>query len=377
MPDNKSHHYVPQFLLRHFASEPGGRYVRMFHIRSRRHVERASIRDQCARDYLYGKEPELEKALCALEGAASNVIRRIIDDGVVPELFTNEYLHFLIFLMFQWGRTPAAGARHEAMMTAFVRQFAKTHPGLPDELRPHIDQVVAKFSNPIANTLKFAATQFLVVADLRLKILRNRSNVDFVISDAPAVLHNQWCRRVKEWGSTGLACSGLQIFLPLSPSHLAVLYDTDVYEAGDPLADVVDVADDDEVAAYNRLQLASAENCLFYKSAATAVHIDAMPIDARQDREGVKGARFEADDQKDRENKRSFLVQVSHVPLNVDLKQGVLRQRFEAYTVPLHGRVQRWREEALAAAQEIENEFGPPRDRDRPKGPRRFRKIDD
>jgi hypothetical protein len=65
MPANKSHHFVPQFLLRQFATEPEGKHLCLFRVKERKHVKQASIRHQCARDDYYGKDPEMEKALPA------------------------------------------------------------------------------------------------------------------------------------------------------------------------------------------------------------------------------------------------------------------------------------------------------------------------
>jgi hypothetical protein len=53
MPDNKKHHYVPQFYLRNFGV---GSSISLFDIQRRRHIPRATIPGQCQRAYLYGSD---------------------------------------------------------------------------------------------------------------------------------------------------------------------------------------------------------------------------------------------------------------------------------------------------------------------------------
>src|SRR5260370_2780664 len=51
---HKSQHFVPQHYLRGFSSD--GRSVPLCHLKSGQIVPKASIKDQCSRDYFYGKD---------------------------------------------------------------------------------------------------------------------------------------------------------------------------------------------------------------------------------------------------------------------------------------------------------------------------------
>lgn len=69
----------------------------------------------------------------------------------------------------------------------------------------------------------------------------------------------------KAFGSgTGLACKGLQVFLPLSPKHLLHYYDGDVYRVGDKRQRVIFVKDDEDIHALNVLQCASAHANIYF-----------------------------------------------------------------------------------------------------------------
>ena len=75
VPDNKSHHYVPRFYLRNFSRS--GKSVDLFNIDSQRLIKNAPIKEQCCRDYFYGKNPDNEKSLSAAEGEVAQLFRLI------------------------------------------------------------------------------------------------------------------------------------------------------------------------------------------------------------------------------------------------------------------------------------------------------------
>ncbi len=125
--------------------------------------------------------------------------------------------------------------------------------------------------------MKHAVLAVPAVSDLRAKLLVNRTAHEFVTSDAPSVLHNMWCERFPA-GSTGLASAGLQFLLPLSPEHVLVLFDPDVYVCGDPLLDVVDLHQEDDVESLNSLQVAASRDSVFYRSPSTQPQLDAMDL---------------------------------------------------------------------------------------------------
>jgi len=333
----------------------------------RRHVPIVSIRDQCARDYMYGKELELERAFGELESAAAAVIRSIMSGNPAPDWGTSEFATLLVFMHFQWFRTPVALARQNAWDGEMIRQLAKSDPRLPPELRDPLDRVRVSSGMQVAEGLFLAARHWVLLEDLRMKVLRNISDLEFIIGDAPVVLHNQWCRRLRGWGSLGLACSGLQLLFPVSPEHLILLYDPDTYDV-EGATEIVSVSDDEEVHRLNYLQFAAADKAVFYRSAAMAPRVAEIPASVREDRLGVRASRFvsEAD-----ENSQLFVF--SNVPMNVDLRRGVIGMRPRASLTPLPQRMQRWRPEAYAKVRAMNR---PERHHARRGGCERYRRVE-
>jgi hypothetical protein len=86
--------------------------------------------------------------------------------------------------------------------------------------------------------------------DLRWKLLQNKTDLPFITSDHPAVRYNQFLEpRIRSGSNTGLVARGLQMFLPLSPKHVLVLFDSETYKVGGMKLRVmnVDVTHDEDV----------------------------------------------------------------------------------------------------------------------------------
>jgi len=181
----------------------------------------------------------------------------------------------------------------------------------------------------------------------------------------------------------GLTCSGLQICFPLSPKHLALFFDTDVYSVGAWNEDIVDVTDVRDVDGFNTLQLGAADTTVYYRSASMQPAIDRLPLNARDDKHGISGARYRAE-----EGTHNYLIVVSHRTLDVRLRAGVIKVRDEQ-RIPWAERQQRWRPEAEALAELIRQRRDGGRGRTRkgarreqaasraPRGSGRFIRVDD
>src|ERR1700692_2876002 len=79
MPNLKNQHFVPRCLLRPFTYQGEGRAINLYNIRGDRLIERASVKGQCARNYLYGKDGKIEQSLANIEGSFNSLRLRVID----------------------------------------------------------------------------------------------------------------------------------------------------------------------------------------------------------------------------------------------------------------------------------------------------------
>lgn len=228
MAVKKRQHYVPQFYLRNFSLRVSEKLISLLHIPSDRYVPKAGIKEQAYEDYFYGRV-EIEDALGDVEKVASRVINSAVATDELPPRLSEGHHALLVFTLFQGFRTRAAADEADDEADKLVRAVAGQVPHLKD----HLDEVEFSLTNAPAFSLGAAAWCYPVAIDLRYKLLCNRTPVPFITSDHPVVFYNQFLHSRKSFGSnTGLAAKGLQIFLPLSPRHVLVFFDVDVYKVG-------------------------------------------------------------------------------------------------------------------------------------------------
>src|SRR5688572_25171553 len=120
MPANRDQHFVPQFYFRNFGRR---KQIAIFNIASRTHIANASIRGQCQREWIYGRDLKIERALQDLEGVSREAICAMIRTERAPQRATPPHFHVLTFIAFQRGRTPKAGREMEDLVTGIARSY--------------------------------------------------------------------------------------------------------------------------------------------------------------------------------------------------------------------------------------------------------------
>jgi hypothetical protein len=260
MPQNKSHHFVPQFLLRCFSVD--GSSVALYHLRSGRIVTGASLKHQACRDWFYGRDGKAEHVLGQIEGGASRVLRRVIETARPPKRYSDDHRVLATFLLIQSARTAQAAAEANEMANKvgkLMLRNALTDPKLLDAL----DDLTIELTEPAAEALRPALLETPVILDLKIKLLYNVSSTPFVLGDHPAVKHNGLYSGA-DVSVLGLANLGLQFVMPISPEYAVVFYDEKTYSLGNPASNVVRLSSAGIVTALNEFQWANAlENVYF------------------------------------------------------------------------------------------------------------------
>jgi hypothetical protein len=261
MPDFKKHHFVPQFYLRGFSLDASS--VGSFQVRNRIFIPRASIRGQCQRSFLYGKDSGVENILGELETEIAPFLKELAK----AKRFTwpsSSYVKLLTYLHFQIYRTPKSGEAMDAMATMLMREAFREGPGIPTEVSANIDRASLKSGNPTLHSMSLSAGMTPLLFDLEPRLLANESSVEFITSDCPVVKFNQWCQDIKFMGVTGLASRGLQIIFPINPRLLLLLFDPDTYSVGGRGSGILTVNSSFEVEGLNALQLTGCENSIYF-----------------------------------------------------------------------------------------------------------------
>lgn len=259
MAEKKNQHYVPQMYLRNFASG-SKKSIHLYNIPAKRKINNAPIKGQCAASYFYGKDLKIENALQVLEGGVSRTIRGILDADTLPTPLSKEAGDLFVFTIFQYLRTKGMADICDDMAENLIKVIISLDGSIDQEV---LKKLTIKLTNPAVLTLDVAAKSFWLAVDLKTKLLINRSSVEFITSDNPVVLYNQIFELSNpDFGSnTGLSCKGLQVFLPLSPTHLLVMYDGRAYKIGKKRSDSAFITNPNDIRQFNDLQyLNSFEN---------------------------------------------------------------------------------------------------------------------
>lgn len=263
-----NHHFVPQFYLRNFSMDREA--VCLINIKRAHATQNASIKDQCSRWKFYGETDDLEDAFSELEGDVAPVLRDIITGNLLPRVGTDAYFRLSFFLVVQYLRTHVStqNMAHQSSLlgTYFVREAGKRTGYDTSNVR-------VTYDDDVALPLKTIRDVFPALRDLDSRILRTSCNARFITSDNPVIFYNQWCEGVDYTGVVGAMCSGLQIFYPLAPNCLLMLFDSTVYDVDEQKPGEILIGNPSDINHINQLQCVFAQKNLFFSDWNDRAHI--------------------------------------------------------------------------------------------------------
>jgi hypothetical protein len=264
VPANKSHHYVPQMYLRLF-SDAAGKRVGVFAISRSKFIPHASIKEQACKNYFYGRDPRVEGAFGNIEGRAASIFDAARNEGRLPPQGSEEYEWLMFFLGIQHSRTAGAEAQFneaaEKVMRAVLRRQAELE--CDEKTLRALELVKIKRTNGIGEAVGVATIGASLLTDLALLLVHNDSEVPFIASDAPVVLHNRLYEAHRLSDTAGFATVGLQIILPLGPRLALICYDSAAYEVLGAVDQAVRISDPTVARVLNDLQWEAAEQVVF------------------------------------------------------------------------------------------------------------------
>jgi hypothetical protein len=253
MASNKNQHYVPRCYLKPFTLDGAGVAINVFNIDRKIFIGKAPVKNQCSGNYFYGSDLVIEKELQKYEGDYANGIKEILSEKY--ELVDKHRDLLKQFWLLQYLRTDAA-SRKVVEMSIGVEDFSGLSAG---DFRLQLKEAVQISMNIFAEMPD-------ILSDLKVCLVRNRTNLPFVTSDDPAVLSNRWYMqdaRTKGM-SFGLPSAGALMFLPISPAVLCIIYDGDIYNIPHKNG-WIDVRHDRDVSAYNQHQFLNCRANIFYR----------------------------------------------------------------------------------------------------------------
>lgn len=181
-------------------------------------------------------------------------IAALLQRQVPPKPESLEHDVLISFTAFQLVRTLAARADATSMSEAF-------HTAVFDGPGPADAQITR--DEALAIMLGAGPEMFKAMRDLSIALVRSDAH-QFVASDNPAFKYNTYCEGVDHFGVTGAKSRGLQVFLPLGPQVLLLLYDASVYKIGSWRNRKVVSATYEDVRTLNKMQFMSAQENVYF-----------------------------------------------------------------------------------------------------------------
>lgn len=272
MTTNKNQHFVPRCYLRPFTIDGNNAAINLYNIDSRRFISLAPVKNQCSRDNFYGQDENLEKAIKSVEDSYAITLREILSPGYI---LTDAHKTILrMFWLFQHLRTEAAAKR--AVECAAIINEAVGIIGSKFRL---------SIKDAVISAMHIFVEEMQIVDDLKICLVRNKTQIPFFTSDDPAVLTNRWWLNDKrtKGRSFGLRSAGIIILLPLSPRLLCLGYDGDVYNVPHHRG-TVDVRRNRDIASFNQFQIINCRANLFIKDAEHSIVVHEAFTEAAKNR---------------------------------------------------------------------------------------------
>lgn len=274
MVQYKNQHYVPQFYLKQFSKD--SLTVNLYNIDSKK-LSKKGVKNICSKSYFYVRSESFEECLSPLENIFSDVFDKLLNEKDLSILSDEEYIFLLYFICLQYVRTNKVKIESEEFWDAaykgYLKEILSSAPklaediGITRELIEKLEKWKILFTGSYDQSVSHLYGMILgltgpfLIYDLEPLLVINNTNLDFIISDHPIILYNTFFNNKRETLLTGFASNGLQIFCPMSPKVMIVLYDKNFYEFNDRIQ-IVDLEED--ITAINSLQFFNCHEIILF-----------------------------------------------------------------------------------------------------------------
>jgi len=197
-----------------------------------------------------------------LEGIAEDIFKRICDTKDIPE----SHLDLVTILSLMHSRTKRKADLDSDFIELAAKRTIRCSPDRQSvELVPMLDQVRLRDRAAGLRLVKMSLRYPHLLYDLDLRIIIAPEGQSFVTSDHPVVLLNQaFFDIIKDSAIVGLANTGLQIFLPISPQLLLIAFDRNFYRVGNRRRTSYRLERPEDCDLINGLQVLNADENIYF-----------------------------------------------------------------------------------------------------------------
>jgi len=260
-------HYVPQFYLRNFSEDKIN--INIFNLDRQKEICGA-ISTQCCKSHFYDDNEMVEKSFSKLEDKIAPILSKIIHDRCF--LINNEeYGILLAFILWQSERTKKAGDDMIDLANIFFdnlkTDLIKTEEAKKQGITPEmVNSVEISRKYPSLVTSYYALSSAHLIFDLKIVLLINESNIEFITSDSPSIKFNSFFNGKTILHQIGYKNKGLQIFFPIAPNLMILLYDHNYYEINCKEDRTIRLQKNKDIRRLNGLQVLFGLNNLYFNN---------------------------------------------------------------------------------------------------------------
>lgn len=336
MPQRKRQHYVPRFYLRNFSPGENGKAIGVYTLATGRFIRFAKLKNQAYRDYFYGKSGRVEEILSEFDDFSASAVARVLQTNFLPRMSSPDRFYLLMFAVFLHYRTLYSAEESQEMLEK-VHKVVASHGELTSK-SPYDFQ--GTLENHIVMSLDCAADAMPFVWDMEYRVLINKTDTPLITSDNPSVFYNQLMEHKKTFGSnTGLGCRGLQIFLPLSPSHCILFYDNEMYRVGGRKKKPISIVNPKDIETLNLLQAISARCNLYFGSGISEEQIEMVIATATPYYRKRKANVDEYISQNATKERGSSLIHTYHEDIRCNLSLSFINRTAKGHSFHLSSKV--------------------------------------
>jgi hypothetical protein len=230
MANKKKQHYVPKFYLRYFSLNDSTKIIKLCLKDTGRIIHKANLEGQAQEDYFYGKDLEREEWFGTIENQSSLILNRVVQTKELPKDKSDNYYLIWLFILLQAYRTKSNVEDFNHMIDTIMKTAMKLEPQFKNF---DYDTHFFAYEDAIEKKLDLLLNSLPMMMDMQIKLIRNTTSNELITSDNPISKYNQFLESRKfPFGHNGMASKGLQIFYPLAPDLLLIMYDPKVYKIG-------------------------------------------------------------------------------------------------------------------------------------------------
>lgn len=230
MANKKKQHYVPKFYLRYFSLSESKKQIKICLKDNGKIIQKADLEGQAQEDYFYGKDLEREEWFGNIENLTSSVLNTVVRTKKLPKNKSDNYYLIWLFILLQAYRTKANAEDFNHMIDTIMKTAMKFEPQFKDF---DFDKHFFAYEDTIEKKLDILLNGLPMMIDMQIKLIQNTTSRELITSDNPISKYNQFLEsRNFPFGHNGMASKGLQIFYPLAPDLLLIMYDPKVYKIG-------------------------------------------------------------------------------------------------------------------------------------------------